>query len=441
MRRPLYMNIADEISADISAGILTEGEQLPSYRQFAYTRGIASSTASRVYDELVRRGLVLGKIGRGSFVRNAEARNRTALIEPVTVPVDLEHNYSIRPHHKKIISQTLSDLGESTAFGDSLTPLGAAGWKNSQKTASRFLQTTIWKPESKRILFSGNGRQAIIATLSAITKPGDRIGVEPVTYPVFIGIAQKLGLVLIPIAMDSEGIVPTSLVQAYEKHGLQVLYIQPTLQSPTAVTMTPGRRASIADIIRKLNLPTLEDAVYRFLAKEPPLCSLAPEQVIYIDSLSKSIAPGLALGMIYSPDNYYQKIKTSLQYGAWTAPGLLLALGTEWMKSSDFKKIIVEKQTDALFRQKIARKIFSDFNIFGDLRAYHLWLPLPDNIKCEFFSNHMLKMGIAVTAGNEFSSINGISPHFIRLSLASPDQHTLITSLKIIHDQLITLAN
>ena len=440
MKRPTYMIIADEISADISAGILTEGEQLPSYRQFSYARGIASSTASRVYEELVRRGLVLGEIGRGTFVRTAEARSRTTLIEPVSVQVDLEHNYSIRSHHTEKISQTLSDLGESIEFGDSLTPLGAAGWKNSQKVAARYLKTKKWKPKPNRILFSGNGRQAIISVLSAITKPGDRIGVEAVTYPVFIGIAQKLGLVLIPIAMDSEGIEPKSLLHSYEKHGLQALYIQPTLHSPTAITMSANRRSAIANIIRKLNLPTLEDAVYSFLAEEPPLCSFAPEQVIYIDSLSKSIAPGLALGMIYSPDDYHQKIKTSLQYGAWTAPGLLLALGTKWMKSVDFKKIIIEKQADAIFRQKIARKIFSNINISGDTRAYHLWLPLPDNVKCETFSNLILKMGIAVTAGSEFSSINGISPNYIRLSLASPDQHTLITSLKMINEKLIILS-
>lgn len=66
-----YRRIADRLADDIAAGRLRPGERLPPQRAFARRRGIAGSTAGRVYAELVRRGLVVGEVGRGTFVRAA----------------------------------------------------------------------------------------------------------------------------------------------------------------------------------------------------------------------------------------------------------------------------------------------------------------------------------------------------------------------------------
>uniref|UniRef100_UPI0035236F74 GntR family transcriptional regulator n=1 Tax=Streptomyces sp. PU_AKi4 TaxID=2800809 RepID=UPI0035236F74 len=66
-----YQRIADRIAADILGGRLKPGQRLPPQRSFARRRGIAASTAGRVYAELVRRGLVVGEVGRGTFVRAA----------------------------------------------------------------------------------------------------------------------------------------------------------------------------------------------------------------------------------------------------------------------------------------------------------------------------------------------------------------------------------
>ncbi|MDF3149595.1 winged helix-turn-helix domain-containing protein, partial [Streptomyces sp. T21Q-yed] len=68
-----YRRLAEHIADDITAGRLKPGERLPPQRVFARRRGIAGSTAGRVYAELVRRGLVVGEVGRGTFVRAAPA--------------------------------------------------------------------------------------------------------------------------------------------------------------------------------------------------------------------------------------------------------------------------------------------------------------------------------------------------------------------------------
>ncbi|WP_461600005.1 GntR family transcriptional regulator, partial [Achromobacter marplatensis] len=66
---PDFRAIADAVAAEIASGKLPAGSRLPPQRTFADDRGIAASTASRVYAELTRRGLVAGEVGRGTFVR------------------------------------------------------------------------------------------------------------------------------------------------------------------------------------------------------------------------------------------------------------------------------------------------------------------------------------------------------------------------------------
>jgi DNA-binding transcriptional MocR family regulator len=65
MSKPEYLKLADTIGAEIADGTFRPGDRLPPQRNFAYERKIAVSTASRVYAELLRRGLVVGEVGRG----------------------------------------------------------------------------------------------------------------------------------------------------------------------------------------------------------------------------------------------------------------------------------------------------------------------------------------------------------------------------------------
>ena len=65
-----YRSVADAVAAEIASGQIGPGHRLPPQRTFAYERGIAVSTAARVYTELARRGLTLGEVGRGTYVRS-----------------------------------------------------------------------------------------------------------------------------------------------------------------------------------------------------------------------------------------------------------------------------------------------------------------------------------------------------------------------------------
>ncbi|MGO7202286.1 GntR family transcriptional regulator, partial [Rhizobium ruizarguesonis] len=69
LRRPAYLSLAEQIANAITDGKLSDGTQLPPHRKMADDLHLSVQTVSRAYDELIRRGLISGEIGRGSFVQ------------------------------------------------------------------------------------------------------------------------------------------------------------------------------------------------------------------------------------------------------------------------------------------------------------------------------------------------------------------------------------
>lgn len=431
-----YRTIADQIASDIARGRLASGHRLPPQRQFAFERGIAPSTASRVYAELTRRGLVTGEVGRGTYVRgSAGSISPLPLSEPSSAPVDLELVFPLRPEHAALLAIPLRALIDSPSFADALRPCGVASSSADQEAAALFLRRQSWAPEPDRVLFAAGGRQALAAALAGLTKPGDRIGVETLTYPVAKGIASRLGITLVPLAMDEYGLLPDTLAAAHRSHGLSAVYMQSSMHSPTGATMDNARREAIAGVLRSTGLLAVEDGIYSFLADhELPVAALAPEHVVYVESLSKRAAPGLTLGLIAAPRTMIGRLASALRSGAWLASGLSVAAGIKWMVDGTLGQITALKRADARARQAIAREVLSGIDLYGDERAYHLWLPMTEAWRGEAFASAALKLGIVVSPGCAFAVTPGHAPNGVRVALAAPEQSILVNALRTLRD-------
>ena len=122
-----YLKLADAVAVEIAAGALKPGDRLPPQRSFAYDRKIAVSTASRVYTELLRRGLVVGEVGRGTFIANGVSRSTAAPTEPRGARIDLEANYPVLPGQSAMIAKSLAGLDRSDALEAALRQVTSTG--------------------------------------------------------------------------------------------------------------------------------------------------------------------------------------------------------------------------------------------------------------------------------------------------------------------------
>ncbi|PPK70446.1 DNA-binding transcriptional MocR family regulator [Actinokineospora auranticolor] len=426
-----YRQVADRIAADIAAGRLKPGERLPTQRRFARTHGIAASTASRVYGELVRRGLVVGEVGRGTFVRAGTRLPGPVLAEPAALAVDLELNFPVLPEHADLLAESLRKQVKPAAMADAIRAVGVAGTLAAREAAAVALARDGWSPQPQDVLFAGNGRQAIAGVIAAMVPPGERLGVEELTYAVVKGIAARLGVTLVPLAVDGEGVTPAALRAAGP---LRAVYLQPALHNPLGVSMSAVRRAEVAEVLADKGIPLIEDTIYGFLHDDPPLAALLPDRAVVVDSLSKRLAPGLSLGFAIAGRALRAEVAAAIRTGGWGPQGFALAAATAWLTDGTATRLRADKRADARARQRLVAERLAGFDVQADSRAYHCWWRLPAHWRAETFVAAAARSGIAITPAAAFTVATARAPHAVRLATASPPLPTLAAALDRLAD-------
>lgn len=265
------------------------------------------------------------------------------------------------------------------------------------------------------------GAQAAIAALIlALTEPGDVILAEPVSYPGLRAAATQFGRRIIAVEADQYGMVPEKLEQACHQHQPGLVYLNPTLQNPTAITMSERRRQEIASIARRCGVRIVEDDPYWLLADAPPppIATWAPEQVYYISTLSKCLTPGLRVAFVLIRDPHErERFLVALRSFALMVAPLTAALATQWILDGSADGLMEGVRKEARLRHRMARDILAGrYSGAGD--GLHVWLELPGYWSSSQLARAADSEGIAVTPAEAFST-GSESVNAIRISLGS----------------------
>ncbi|MFF5004212.1 PLP-dependent aminotransferase family protein [Streptomyces phaeochromogenes] len=431
-----YRRIADRLAEEILTGRLKAGERLPPQRVFAKRRRIAGSTAGRVYGELVRRGLVVGEVGRGTFVRAAPVPSGRALAEPATATVvNLELNYPSVEGQSELLAGGLVPLLRADVLGEVTRTVAATGTAAAREAAAGLLAGSGWRPHPEQLLFAGNARQAIAGALASLVRPGGRVGVEALTYPLVKEIAARIGCTLVPLETDGEGLLPEAVAAAHHSAPLSALYVQPTLHNPTSATMGDARKRELAEVVRESGLPVVEDRIWSFLHEEGvPFAAYAPERVHVVDGLSKRVAPGLTVGFLVVPEGRVEAAAGALRSGGWTAGRFALEAGTRWIQEGVVDRLVADRRADAARRQRVVAELLHGFAVRADPSAYYAWWELPSPWRADTFTAAAAARGIAVTPGSAFAVGAQGAPDAVRLGLASVPVPALGQALRTLRD-------
>jgi DNA-binding transcriptional MocR family regulator len=141
-----YTALVDELATGIAAGRLKPGDRLPPQRTFAYEKGIAASTAGRVYAELLRRGLVVGEVGRGTFVAGAHPSPGSIRADG---RIDLEFNFPILPEQSGMIAKSLAGLQRADAVSMAMGPVTQGRLETARAITAKFMTTSLWQPRAE----------------------------------------------------------------------------------------------------------------------------------------------------------------------------------------------------------------------------------------------------------------------------------------------------
>jgi DNA-binding transcriptional MocR family regulator len=436
---PVFRRIVEALAADIASGRLIRGQRLPTHRALAEDLKIDLTTVTRAYNEARRRGLIDARVGQGTFV--SETTARTAPAGPFATKIDLSMNIPPQPVEANLdvrIAQGLKAIQDDFGFSAFLNYQRPGGVETDVVAAATWIRKRVAKAHVERVVIFPGNQSILFNALLSLTSPGDVVLTEALTYPGMKGAAARLGLRLVGVAMDREGVLPEDLAKACKRHKPKAVYLTPTQHNPTAATMSPARRQAIAEIIRKSGIILIEDDAYGAL--EPavaPIATLIPERTYLAVGLAKCIAPALRVSYLLAPTAAAaETMRNSLQATALMPAPLMVALATRWLQTGIADKIILAMRNEARGRQAMAAKILKGIAYQAQPNAHHLWLPMPEHWRRTDFVSYAVRQGLAVV-GDEAFAVGDAALPGVRVSLgAARNRAELAQALQFLAETL-----
>lgn len=439
-RGPKYLQIVEALAEDVASGRLEAGAKLPPHRELAYQLGLSANTTSRAYRDAVDRALLVGEVGRGTFVRGAVGLAGSGssgnLIRHSEGPIDLSRNLPHCGSAGRLLAATLSDLSKAaglSAFTDYQTDRSL---QCHVQAALNWLGRHGVKADTSEVVLTSGAQHGILTALMALTSPGDLILVEALTYAPVRAMADRLGLKVAAIPLDEQGIVPDELEKLCRESAPKLAYLTPTLQTPTGRTLPQDRRSDVAEIARRHGLLLIEDDVFGLLdpSSPPPICTLLPEQTIYITAVSKCLAPGLRVGMVRAPEHLAGAIRGAVNLSCWMVPPLMAEIATRWIETDVADRLAGEQRQTATVRQKLAAEILGlPQDGMHRNSGFHLWLELSPEWSADRFCARALERDVKITNGGVFAVSTRQMPNAVRICLShEADEDRLIRGLKIL---------
>lgn len=437
--------LLDELVQAIRAGRYAAGARLPTHRAFARQHGVALATASKVYRELERRGLVVGETGRGTFVREWQADvERQSLTErrleaamPRPAPIDLAFNYPDTPGAGDLLDTALQVLREQGAMARLMEPQPVGGGLPERAAMARHLAQAGVAVPPEQVLLVGGAQQGLACAVMALLQPGDVVVVDELTYPGFTSLAQTQALELQPLRWTDGGPDLDHLERLLQQRPVKLVFAMPTLHNPTGWVMDLPSRERLAAFARAHKVWLLEDASYAFLASAapPPLAALAPERTVYVSGLSKSVGGGVRLGYMALPAPLVARCERTLRAIAWSQPTLMSALGAHWLDTGMVRQLEQDKRLAARAKQQLALRCLAGLKLQSHPDSFFVWVRLPEAVRAEPLTVRLAERGIAVTPSSAFA-VAASYPHAIRLNLGAASLEVLAQALPVVRETI-----
>jgi len=242
--KPHYLAIADAIAEDIRSGrpCRLRSPAAPSASWRAASTSISPPWRAAIWKRR-KRGLIESHVGRGTFVRSSARRRHSAMLRHPEI-VDLSMNLPPEPDDPELLDR-MQDGFE--AVGRDLVSLlryqGFGGVQADKDAASNWLSRRALVPPQDRLFIAPGAHPALLGIFGLLAKPGDVILSEHLTYPGTRSIAAQLGLKLVGLPMDDDGIDAAAFAQACKRLNPKALYVNPTLLNPPRIR-SPSRGGS-----------------------------------------------------------------------------------------------------------------------------------------------------------------------------------------------------
>ncbi len=336
---PVFRQTANGLMNLIRSGKLRPGYQLPASREMAGMMKLNRTTIVAAYEELRIQGWieVMGK--KGMFVSK-----QLPVINPKTFKAEaLDGSFSsekpdfyrqvsftrppsqeLKPYQliindgypdqriaplNAIFNRYKALLSRAYLHGMLMTGNSAGSLALRTELAAFLSKTRALSIGSENVLVTHGAQLAIFTAASMVLKPGSKVIVGDLNYILADKLFEQLGATLIKVKVDQHGMDVDEVERICNECRPDLLYIIPHHHHPTTVTLSAERRMKLLDLIRRYKLPVIEDDYdYDFHYENSPILPLASADhkgyVLYIGSISKTLAPTIRLGYLIGSEDF-----------------------------------------------------------------------------------------------------------------------------------------
>ena len=338
---PLGHQLQDQLRAAVRGGRLRAGERLPSSRRLSEELGVSRGMVVACYEQLIAEGYLVGSVGSGTRVAaglsdpagRSPGTGKTSPATPTEERVEIDFEYGV----PDLRSAPLDDWMWALREAGRTAPTAVMGDENDggalrlrEVVAAYHRRVRAGTAHADQAVIVNGFRQGLVLVLGALARSGvERVGLEDPGPRQHAEIVRRAGMQPVAVPVDGAGLD----VDALRRSGARAVLVTPAHQCPTGVVMAPGRRQELLAWAAEVDGLVLEDdydAEFRY-DRQPvgSLQGLAPDRVLALGSLSKTMAPGIRLGWLLVPRALTGAVLEDKRLSSRGAPALdQLALAT-----------------------------------------------------------------------------------------------------------------
>ncbi|MFD0949058.1 PLP-dependent aminotransferase family protein [Paraperlucidibaca wandonensis] len=434
--RFLYENISQRLRNQILGGSYHVGEKLPSMRRLSQVFGVSINTIMLCFRQLESDELIDIRPRSGVFVTNHSlpkiCPSNVAHFPLLPVEVSLSEDifHYMEPH----IEEHLVRLGIALPAREIMPiehvlrtmrgvtrrqPLDAWDYmhphgytKFTSQLAKRSLNYPV--PIAQEDLIVTNGcMEAIELALRTVTQRGDTVAVETPSYYGTLLALEVMQRKALEIPTDyRNGICLDALEQVFKRQQVSACLVSCNAQNPLGFTMSEDRKQKLVKLATRYNIPLIENDIWGDTVYAgdclPAKAYDEAGMVIYCNSFSKSLMPGIRLGWV-APGRFHHRLRELKQISSITTASTPQLLMARLMESGFYAQHVQQlRQKLAVQTQETVATVLKAFpegtRIEPPTGGCVLWVGLPDQIDSRLLFDQALAKGIHIFPGSVFSA-------------------------------------
>ena len=427
---PIYRQIVDAIIEKIEAGRLPPGTRLPTVRDLSHELSVARVTVHKAYGDLQDRGYTDSTVGRGTFVLTPPESGKVDAAELFAVPATPEMFLSSAPwvtRSRRTLSMEIAEpdpafypAQEFTRILHSLARDATSLFGYSCPRGEPALRYQIAALLGERgidagpedLLITSGSTQGLSLLIHALTQPGDKVLVEEPAYFGLLALLHTRNIQPVTVPVDDDGPDIEALRRIMVRDRPRFFYTMSRFQNPKGISMSRRRRDEVLELAERFGLLLIEDDIFHPLAYDgehpPPLkTDDRNDLVVYLDSFSKTLLPGLRVGYLLAPPPLRDRLAMLLQVDTMGNPPLLQHALAEYLRRGQYaehlRRVIPQyrERRDATL-DALQRSLPGGTTWTKPRGGYCCWVTLPAGGMFDDLRRAALQQGVAYTPGEVF---------------------------------------